>query len=135
MAKVWNCTLVNEHFKIRLLLEFEFATKWSKGRVSLLFVLEKDWVFFNIGAPVDLAQFIANPDYVDDEDHQGCNSCKTKTELYILMSTFNRVNDGCSTVADQMYRTSYGDKKDMYRLSEVFTLFVYSSLKIPLHMC
>ena len=49
------------------------------------------------------------------------------------MSTFNRVNDGCSTVADQMYRTSYGDKKDMYRLSEVFTLFVYSSLEVTLH--
>ena len=57
MAKVWTCTSVNEHFKIKLLLEFEFASNWPTGCVLdfLLFVLEKDWVFFYIGAPVDLA--------------------------------------------------------------------------------
>ena len=77
MAKVWTCTSVNEHFKIRLLLEF--ASKWT-GCVSdfLLFVLEKDGVFFHIGAPVDLAQLVADPNDVDDEDHQGCNSYRKR---------------------------------------------------------
>ena len=82
MAKVWTCTSVNEHFKIKLLLEFEFASNWPTGCVLdfLLFVLEKDWVFFYIGAPVDLAQLVADPNYVDDEYHQGCHSCKNKYE-------------------------------------------------------
>ena len=80
MAKVWTCTSVNEHFKIRLLLEF--ASKWP-GCVSdlLLFVLEKDGVFFHIGAPVDLAQLVADPDYVDDEHHQRRHSCKKELGL------------------------------------------------------
>ena len=72
MASVWTCTSVNEHFKIKLLLEFEFA---SSVLDFLLFVLEKDGVFFHIGAPVDLAQLVADPDDVDDEDHQGRHSC------------------------------------------------------------
>ena len=72
MASVWTCTSVNEHFKIKLLLEFEFA---SSVLDFLLFVLEKDGVFFHIGAPVDLAQLVADPDNVDDEDHQGRHSC------------------------------------------------------------
>ena len=43
-----------------------------------LFVLQKDWVFLDIGAPVDLAQLVADPNDVDDEDHQGCNSYRKK---------------------------------------------------------
>ena len=74
MAKVWTCTSVNEHLKIKLLLVFEMASRLCFG--LLLFVLEKDWVFFHIGAPVDLAQLVADPNYVDDQDHQGCHSCK-----------------------------------------------------------
>ena len=80
MASVWTCTSVNEHFKIKLLLEFEFA---SSVLDFLLFVLEKDGVFFHIGAPVDLAQLVADPDNVDDEDHQGRHSC-TKVRKTIL---------------------------------------------------
>ena len=44
----------------------------------LLFVLQKDWIFLDIGAPVDLAQLVADPNDVDDEDHQGCNSYRKK---------------------------------------------------------
>ena len=53
---------------------------------KFLFVLQKDWVFLDIGAPVDLAQLVADPDYVDDEDHQGCHSCEKELGSYILIS-------------------------------------------------
>ena len=77
MAKVWTCTSVNERLKIKLLLEFEMDSRLCFG-LLLLFVLEKDWVFFHIGTPVDLAKLVTDPNYVDDQHHQGCHSCKQR---------------------------------------------------------